>query len=68
MARDKTLQLIFVAASMTKIKLVLKHWHQLLGEKPYRVSWKADGTRYMMLIAGKDQVHPPPPHWGSPVL
>ena len=29
---------------------------QLLGEKPYRVSWKADGPRYMMLIAGKDEV------------
>ena len=30
---------------------------RLLGEKPYRVSWKADGTRYMMLIAGKDEVN-----------
>ena len=30
---------------------------RLLEEKPHRVSWKADGTRYMMLIAGKDQVN-----------
>ncbi|KAK8374884.1 hypothetical protein O3P69_009724 [Scylla paramamosain] len=29
----------------------------LLGEKPYRVSWKADGTRYMMLIAGRREVY-----------
>jgi len=29
---------------------------RLLQEKPYKVSWKADGTRYMMLIAGRDQV------------
>ncbi len=27
-----------------------------LEEMPYKVSWKADGTRYMMLIDGKDQV------------
>lgn len=26
---------------------------KLLHEKPYHVSWKADGTRYMMLIKGK---------------
>ncbi|GAB0087240.1 hypothetical protein DMENIID0001_015330 [Sergentomyia squamirostris] len=25
--------------------------------RPYRVSWKAAGTRYMMLILGKDQVY-----------
>ncbi|XP_055628803.1 mRNA-capping enzyme [Toxorhynchites rutilus septentrionalis] len=29
----------------------------LLQEKPYRVSWKADGTRYMMLIVKKDEVY-----------
>lgn len=29
----------------------------LLREKPYKVSWKADGTRYMMLIDGKDEVY-----------
>ena len=29
----------------------------LLAEKPYKVSWKADGTRYMMLIDGKDEVY-----------
>lgn len=29
----------------------------LLGIKPYRVSWKADGMRYMMLIDGEDQVY-----------
>ncbi|KAG6444076.1 mRNA-capping enzyme [Manduca sexta] len=28
-----------------------------LHEKPYRVSWKADGVRYMMLIDGKDEVY-----------
>ena len=28
----------------------------LLSEKPYRVSWKADGTRYMMLILRKNEV------------
>jgi len=27
-----------------------------LKEKPYKVSWKADGTRYMMMIDGKDRV------------
>ena len=26
----------------------------LLTKMPYKVSWKADGTRYMMLIDGKD--------------
>lgn len=26
-----------------------------LAEKAYKVSWKADGTRYMMLIDGKDE-------------
>ncbi|KAG8225127.1 hypothetical protein J437_LFUL006150 [Ladona fulva] len=29
----------------------------LLREKPYMVSWKADGTRYMMLINGENQVY-----------
>lgn len=29
----------------------------LLHKKPYRVSWKADGTRYMMLIMGEDEVY-----------
>jgi mRNA-capping enzyme len=28
-----------------------------LVEKKYRVSWKADGTRYMLLIEGKDQCY-----------
>ena len=28
----------------------------LLQNMPYKVSWKADGTRYMMLIDGKDRV------------
>ncbi|XP_026737815.1 mRNA-capping enzyme [Trichoplusia ni] len=28
-----------------------------LHEKPYRVSWKADGVRYMMLIDGDDEVY-----------
>jgi len=28
-----------------------------LQDKPYKVSWKADGTRYMMLIDGKDEVY-----------
>lgn len=28
-----------------------------LAHKPYRVSWKADGTRYMMLIASRDEVY-----------
>jgi mRNA-capping enzyme len=27
-----------------------------LAEKSYKVSWKADGTRYMMLIDGHNQV------------
>lgn len=30
---------------------------QMLSEKPYRVSWKADGTRYMMLIKQKDEIY-----------
>lgn len=30
---------------------------RLLQEKPYRVSWKADGTRYMMMIQGDGQVY-----------
>ncbi|XP_068621516.1 mRNA-capping enzyme [Battus philenor] len=29
----------------------------LLQTKPYRVSWKADGVRYMMLIDGDDKVY-----------
>lgn len=29
----------------------------LLAEKPYMVSWKADGTRYMMLINKKDEIY-----------
>lgn len=28
-----------------------------LQQKPYRVSWKADGMRYMMLIDGEDEVY-----------
>nr|CAH7754788.1 unnamed protein product [Callosobruchus chinensis] len=28
-----------------------------LHKMPYRVSWKADGNRYMMLIDGKDEVY-----------
>ena len=30
---------------------------RLLHEKPYRVSWKADGTRYMMLIQADGQIY-----------
>lgn len=30
-------------------------WH--LNKKPYRVSWKADGMRYMMLINGPGEVY-----------
>ena len=30
---------------------------RLLQEKPYKVSWKADGTRYMMLIDGQDETY-----------
>ncbi|XP_066252635.1 mRNA-capping enzyme [Euwallacea similis] len=30
---------------------------ELLHDKPYRVSWKADGVRYMMLIDGEDEVY-----------
>jgi mRNA-capping enzyme len=29
---------------------------QLIRAKPYRVSWKADGTRYIMYIRGKGEV------------
>ncbi|XP_064481228.1 mRNA-capping enzyme-like isoform X1 [Ornithodoros turicata] len=29
----------------------------LLRQKPYKVSWKADGTRYMMLIDGEGEVY-----------
>lgn len=28
-----------------------------LHDKPYRVSWKADGTRYMMLVQGEGDVY-----------
>ena len=34
--------------------------HENLGflkEKPYKVSWKADGTRYMMLVDGRKEVY-----------
>lgn len=30
---------------------------KLLSEKPYRVSWKADGTRYMMLILQEHEIY-----------
>ncbi|XP_076223556.1 mRNA-capping enzyme-like [Nomia melanderi] len=30
---------------------------RLLHEKPYRVSWKADGTRYMMMIQGNGEIY-----------
>nr|KAG5691358.1 hypothetical protein BaRGS_033407 [Batillaria attramentaria] len=30
---------------------------EYLKQKPYKVSWKADGTRYLMLIDGRDQVY-----------
>nr|CAD7455820.1 unnamed protein product [Timema tahoe] len=30
---------------------------RLLHDKPYRVSWKADGTRYMMLILKANEVY-----------
>lgn len=29
---------------------------RFLAEKPYRVSWKADGTRYLMLIEDRNKV------------
>lgn len=29
---------------------------EYLQQKPYRVSWKADGTRYMMLILKEDEI------------
>lgn len=34
-----------------------RHNIKRLSEIPYRVSWKADGTRYMMLIDGRDEVY-----------
>jgi len=37
--------------SMTKDNI------RFLNEKKYMVSWKADGTRYMMAILGRDQVY-----------
>ncbi|GBN11275.1 mRNA-capping enzyme [Araneus ventricosus] len=30
---------------------------KLLHSKPYKVSWKADGTRYMMLIDREDEIY-----------
>ena len=30
---------------------------RFLSEKKYKVSWKADGTRYMMAILGRDRVY-----------
>ncbi|KAG8184984.1 hypothetical protein JTE90_024519 [Oedothorax gibbosus] len=30
---------------------------KFLHSKPYKVSWKADGTRYMMLIDGADKIY-----------
>ncbi|KAG7266881.1 hypothetical protein CRUP_027944 [Coryphaenoides rupestris] len=34
-----------------------RHNLRFLEQNPYKVSWKADGTRYMMLINGKNEVH-----------
>ncbi|KAL8575961.1 hypothetical protein ACOMHN_051979 [Nucella lapillus] len=33
------------------------HNLDFLRQKPYMVSWKADGTRYLMLIDGRDRVY-----------
>ncbi|XP_007903271.1 mRNA-capping enzyme isoform X2 [Callorhinchus milii] len=30
---------------------------KFIDQKPYKVSWKADGTRYMMLIDGRNEVY-----------
>jgi len=30
---------------------------KFLAEKPYMVSWKADGTRYLMLIDGPQEIY-----------
>jgi len=30
---------------------------EMLGQKPFKVSWKADGVRYMMLINGSNEVY-----------
>lgn len=38
-----------VSMDMTNIRL--------LHQKPYQVSWKADGTRYMMLILKEGEVY-----------
>lgn len=38
------------------VSMDMKNIH-LLSQKPYRVSWKADGTRYMMLIKQKDEIY-----------
>ena len=37
------------------VSMRLDNMH-LLTKMPYKVSWKADGTRYMMLIDGKNRV------------
>ncbi|XP_030079530.1 mRNA-capping enzyme isoform X1 [Drosophila hydei] len=34
-----------------------RHNIKRLSEIPYRVSWKADGTRYMMLIDGRKEIY-----------
>ncbi|EDW65142.1 mRNA-capping enzyme [Drosophila virilis] len=34
-----------------------RHNIKKLSEMPYRVSWKADGTRYMMLIDGRKEIY-----------
>lgn len=31
--------------------------YKLLKQKPYMVSWKADGMRYLMLIDGQNEVY-----------
>ena len=41
--------------SLGLYELILS-FQDLTGQK-YKVSWKADGTRYMMAILGKDQVY-----------
>uniref|UniRef100_A0A3B3TG90 mRNA-capping enzyme n=1 Tax=Paramormyrops kingsleyae TaxID=1676925 RepID=A0A3B3TG90_9TELE len=38
------------------VSMDLKNLH-FLEQKAYKVSWKADGTRYMMLIDGKEEVY-----------
>ncbi|ALC49284.1 mRNA-cap [Drosophila busckii] len=34
-----------------------RHNIKRLSEIPYRVSWKADGSRYMMLVDGRDEIY-----------